>query len=160
MVGACSLPDSVCEVDGCEGSAPRHTLPRGPDTNERDHGAIDWPALARHQLESRVRNHDPPVAAQGRDLVGHAGVAQLATPHCPIEPVPVQPAKNGRDDDIEIATERLVRGITYDLGDLVSPLVDDAVAIHGYRGALVLARRPQSVHTLITGCSGGRFTTG
>jgi hypothetical protein len=25
--------------------------------------------------------------------------------------------------------------------------VNDAVAIHGYRGALVLARRPQSVHT-------------
>jgi len=43
------------------------------------------------------------------------------TPHRPIEPVPVQPAKYGRDDDIEIATERLVRGITHDLGDLVSP---------------------------------------
>ncbi|MDT5208623.1 MAG: hypothetical protein QOF67_1038, partial [Mycobacterium sp.] len=57
-------------------------------------------------------------------------------------PVPVQPAKYGRDDDIEIPTERLVRGITHDLGHPVSPLMDDAVAIHGYRGVLVLARRP------------------
>jgi hypothetical protein len=69
-------------------------------------------------------------------------VAQSAALHRPIEPVPVQPAKYGRDDDIEIATDRLVRGITHDFGDRVSPLMDDAVAIHGYRGVLVLARRP------------------
>jgi hypothetical protein len=90
-----------------------------------------------------VGDHDPPIAAQGRDLVRHTGVAQSATPHRPIEPVPVQPAKYRRDDDIEIATQRLVRGITHDLGDFVSPLMDDAAAIHGYRGALILARRPK-----------------
>ncbi|MDT5237548.1 MAG: putative drug exporter of the superfamily, partial [Mycobacterium sp.] len=153
------MPDSTREVDRCEGSSPCHALPTGPDTNECDHGAVDSPALAGYQLESCVGNNDPPIAAQRRDLVRHTGVAQSATPHRPIEPVPVQPAKYGRNDDIEITTDRLVRGITHDLGDLVSPLLDDAVAIHGYRGTLVLACLPQSVHTLITGCGGGRFIT-
>src|SRR5215211_7129960 len=48
--------------------------------------------------------------------------------------------------------------MTRDLGDRVAPLMDDAVAIHGHGGALVLVRRPGSVHTLITACAGGRFT--
>jgi SAM-dependent methyltransferase len=48
--------------------------------------------------------------------------------------------------------------MTRDLGNRVPPLVDDAVAIHGYGGALVLVRRPESVHTLITIRGGRQFT--
>ena len=55
--------------------------------------------------------------------------------------------KYGRDDDIEIATERLVRWNKPTTSVTSSaPLVDDAVAIHGYRGACSSAS-PRSVHT-------------
>jgi hypothetical protein len=106
-VGSHSLPDPVCEVNRCEGSSPRHPLPWGPDTYEGDHGAVYTSAFPGYQLKRCVRNNYPPIVAQSWDLV--PGVAKTATPHRPIEAPPMQRPKNGRDDEIKTAAERLVR---------------------------------------------------
>lgn len=148
----------MCQVDRCEASSPRLPLPWGPGTHEGDHGAVYPSAFAGYQLKSCVSNDYPAVIAQCRDLVRHTWAAQLTAPHRPIEAVPMHPTKHGRDDDIEIAAKRLVRRITHDLGDCVTPLIDYALAIHGHGGGLILTRRFGSVHTLTTVCSSGQFT--
>src|SRR6476619_6035838 len=48
--------------------------------------------------------------------------------------------------------------MAYDVRDGIPPLMDDALAIDGHAGALVIAGRVGSVHTLITVRTGGRFT--
>ncbi|HEX3284691.1 MAG TPA: hypothetical protein VHT50_08545 [Mycobacterium sp.] len=48
--------------------------------------------------------------------------------------------------------------MTDEIGDRVTPLMDNAVAIHGYGGVMVIASHLGSVHTLITIRGGGQFT--
>jgi hypothetical protein len=62
----------------------------------------------------------------------------------------MQGPKRGRDDDVEISPERVVRRITHNLGDSITPLMDDAVAVDCYAGALIMRGRLGSVHTFNT----------
>jgi hypothetical protein len=55
--------------------------------------------------------------------------------------------KDWRDDNIKTSAERKVCRMTDDLGYSITPLLDDAVAIDGHRGALAIASRAGSVHT-------------
>jgi hypothetical protein len=48
--------------------------------------------------------------------------------------------------------------MTHDLGDRITPLMDDAVAIDDHAGALVITSRLGSVHTVITVRDGEQFT--
>lgn len=66
--------------------------------------------------------------------------------------------KRGRDHDIETSSERIVGGIAHDFGDCITPLMDDALAIDSHAGALVIAGRLGSVHTVSTARNRGRFT--
>jgi hypothetical protein len=146
----------MCEVNRCEGGPPRPALPPGPDTNEGDHAAVGNSAVAGHQFNSCVGNDYPPVFAQGRDLeqlsVESAGLHRL------IETPPMQRPQYGRDNDIETLADRLVRRKPHDLGDCVTPLANNAVAIDGHTCAQVIASRSGSVHTLFTVRAIGRFT--
>ena len=54
----------------------------------------------------------------------------------------MQTAQDGRNDDIEIAAERLVRRITHYLGNRVTPLLDNAVPIHRDDCARCFSRVP------------------
>jgi hypothetical protein len=158
MVGSSSLPDPAREVDRCERGSPRHPLPRSADTNEGEHGAVCTSALAGYQFNTRVRNDYPPVIAKSRN--GELPAARSAALHCPIKAPPMHGPKRGRDDNIEISAERIVRRMTHNLGDCITPLMDDAVAVDGHGGALIITSRLGSVHTLITVRARTEFTGG
>jgi hypothetical protein len=66
------------------------------------------------------------------------------------EAPPLQRPKNGWDDDIEAAPDRVGGAMTDQLGDCLAPLADDAVAIDGHGCALIGPSRLGRVHTLIT----------
>ena len=71
----------------------------------------------------------------------------------------MQRPKDGRDDDIEIAADRRVGRMARDLGDRVTPLIDDAATIHRHRGARARSSRLRSIHNLITVRANCRFTS-
>jgi hypothetical protein len=50
--------------------------------------------------------------------------------------------------------------MTHNLGDSITPLMDDAVAVDSHGGALVITSRLGSVHTLITVRPDTEFTHG
>ena len=103
-----SLPDAACKVKRCEANSPRDPLPSRADSDKGDHGAIYVSALARYQFKSCMGNNYPPVVAHSRDLI-YPRVAQMATPHRPIEAPPMQGSKKRGNDDIDIGAERIVR---------------------------------------------------
>jgi hypothetical protein len=61
-----------------------------------------------------------------------------------------------RDDHIETSAQRVIRRVTHNLGDCITPLMDDACAIDGHAGAQI--GRLGSVHALFTISPGPRFT--
>jgi hypothetical protein len=115
------------KVDRCEGNPPRHPLPSCPGADEGDHGTVGFSAASADQLKRCVCNNYSPVTAHRRDLIGLIRAAESAASHRSIEPVPMQTAQDGWNDDIEISAERLVRRITHYLGNRVTPLLDNAV---------------------------------
>ena len=146
------------KVDRCEDNSPRHPLPSCPGADEGDHGTVGISAVSGDQLKCCVCDNYSPVTAHRRHLIGLIRAAESAASHRSVEPVPMQTAQDGWNDDIEIAAERLVRRITHYLGNRVTPLLDNAVPIHRDTCPLLLARPLRSVHTLITTCTGGQFT--
>lgn len=158
MVGSGSIPNPASEVDRCKGSSPHHSLPWRTDTDEGDHGAVCVSVLALNQVNRRVGNDDPPVVAKCWELVCPA-VANSPAPHCLVKAPPMQRPKDGRDDDIEIAADRRVGRMARDLGDRVTPLIDDAATIHRHRGARARSSRLRSIHNLITVRANCRFTS-
>jgi hypothetical protein len=125
--------------------------------NEGDHGAVSASALAGYQFNIRVGNDYPPVTAKGRNREPPA--AHSPALHCPIKAPPMQGPKRRRDDDVEISAENIVRRMTDNLGDHITPLMDDAVAVDGHGSALVMTSRFGSVHTVITVRADMQFTS-
>jgi hypothetical protein len=135
------------EIDWCEGGLPSSPSPWSPDTDEGDHGAVRASVLSGYQVDSRVGNDYPPVFVQGRDLENLA--VQSAALHRVIESPPMQGPKDRGNHDIETSPQRVVRRMTHDARDRITPLMDDALTVDGHGCATVMGRL-ESVHAVST----------
>jgi hypothetical protein len=106
--GPQSLPETACDINGCEGSCPRSPLPPGPNADEGDYGTVGISRLAGYQMDHCVRNDDAPVAAPGWNF--EQVFVQPASLHRLIETPPMHGPKSRRDDDIETSL-RFLQGV-------------------------------------------------
>lgn len=146
------------QVDRRKSHPPRQPLPCRARADERDNGASSTAVAAQNQFKCCVCDDYSSIVAQRRNLVDLARVTQPTPLHRLVEPVPVQTAQHRRNDDVEIAADRLVGRVPRNVGHRVVPLPDDPLAIDGYCHALPLARPLRGVHILNTAQTGDRFT--
>ena len=144
----------MCEVNRCKGNLPRFPSPRTPYADEGHDGAVRAPALSGYQIDRCVRNDYPPVFAQGRNLEQLA--VQLTGLHRLIEPPPMHGPECGRDHHVQTSPQGVVRRMTHDIRDCITPLMDDALAVDGHGGAVM--GRLGSVHKVITTATVAGFT--
>ena len=101
------MPETACGINRRQGGLPCLPLPWGPDADKGNDRTVGIAALARYQIDGRVRNDDPTVFAQGGNF--EEFLVQAAGLHRLIETPPVQWPKSRRDHDIEASSDCIVR---------------------------------------------------